>query len=209
MGCADSKPETWYADEARRDGGGGGGGAPRAPPARRPQPQAAPDNSTSEEGDTTDGEGGAGFVPRRVAALNAGPAPSPMSAQPPRQPLPYPQAQPPVEDKLPLLLGRLNKPDADWDKWGINELTKWCRESVRSRPHQSSIAILLLSHENGALLDLVSESFNGASLQSDAALRLRKGRVDIGCAWGGGQGGAHERGGVLASSPLPRRLSSP
>ena len=134
---------------------------------------------------------GAGVVPRRVAALNAAAVPAPMSAQPPRLALPHPQAQPatsatppPLEDKLPLLLGRLNKPDADWDKWGINELTRWCRESVRSRPHQSSIAILLLSHENGALLDLVSESFNGASLQSDAALRLRKGRVDIGCAWG-------------------------
>ena len=81
-------------------------------------------------------------------------------------------------DKLPLLLGRLNKPDSDWDKWGINELTRWCRESIRSRPYQSSIAILVISHEKGALLDLVSESYNGENLQSDAALRLRKGQAN-------------------------------
>lgn len=87
----------------------------------------------------------------------------------------------PSGDKLPVLLGRLNKPDSDWDKWSITELTRWCRESIRSRPYQSSIAVLMISHENGALLDLVSESFNGDSLQSDAALRLRKGRADVPC----------------------------
>ena len=107
----------------------------------------------------------------------------PVVYKPPVSTFPEIEVVPPGEmssgDKLPLLLGRLNKPDSDWDKWSISELTRWCRESIRSRPYQSSIAILVISHEKGALLDLVSESYNGENLQSDAALRLRKGQANL------------------------------
>ena len=153
MGCADSKPETWYPDQQ-----------PRAAPSQRREPSYT---SSGDPGSSSSSEPEDGPATRPAPASRTLPAPAPA---------------PPVEDKLPLILGRLQKPDADWDKWGINELTQWCRESIRARPHQSSVAVLLLSYENGALLDLVSESFNGKSLQSDAALRLRKGRVDIDCA---------------------------
>ena len=153
----------------RAPGGAGGAAARGAGGARRPAPS-EPQLDPNTESDATDLE--PAYQPSTRRGAGAAPVAAPAAAA----------AAAPMEDKLPLLLGRLNKPDADWDKWGINELTRWCRESIRSRPHQSSIAILLLSYENGALLDLVSESYNGTERQSDAALRLRKGRVDIGCA---------------------------
>ena len=90
------------------------------------------------------------------------------------------ESKPPA---LPTLLGRLSKPDSDWDKWSVVELENWCRESIRARPTQSAIAILVLSSEKGALLDLVCEGFNGTTLQGDAALRLRKGRIDFHGQW--------------------------
>jgi hypothetical protein len=80
---------------------------------------------------------------------------------------------------LPTLIGRLSRPASNWDEWSIRDLERWCRESIRARPHQSSIALLVCSTERGALLDLVCESYDGETRQTDAALRLKKGRVDV------------------------------
>ncbi len=94
-----------------------------------------------------------------------------------------------VHAELPQLLAKLQHPGAEWDKWTIGDLEEWCRREVRARPKQSAIAILVLSHEHGAMLDLICESFDGSSLARDAALRLRKGHIDFSSAPLAGESG--------------------
>jgi hypothetical protein len=128
---------------------------------------------------------------------------------------------PPSQEHLPELLGRLQHPGADWEKWSIGDLEDWCaprprpravaraalnshppphtrrcRVELRSRPHQSAIAILVVSHATGALLDLVIDSYDtDGHSSSDAALRLRKGDVEFKSAREGGRrGGRAARG---------------
>lgn len=111
---------------------------------------------------------------------------------------------PPAPAELPTLLSRLHKPASNWHHWSISDLEAWCRESIRARPQQSSIALLILCTERGALLDLVCESYDGRSRQTDAALRLKKGNVDVdGALRGAARGGEGEGG------PRPPPITPP
>ena len=88
-------------------------------------------------------------------------------------------------EELPELVGRLQHPQSAWDQWSIGDLEDWCRVELRSRSHQSAIAILVLSHKSGAMLDLVIDSFDPrGGVQSNAALRLKKGDINFKSEWG-------------------------
>ena len=107
-------------------------------------------------------------------------------------------------EHLPELLGRLQHPGADWEKWSIADLEDWCRVELKSRPHQSAIAILVLSHASGAMLDLVIDSFDPeGGTHSDAALRLKKGDINFKRAAPGGAGGGGAGSARLSPPPPP------